>query len=295
MLTKKNKFQLALVTLLLSTTSIYAEYPYDGFNEQSSTQKEAPSEDVSDLTTTIIKNITANKSKKTLKKSQVAKADFSSLIIMDSEKASVKSGTTDITSSAFRLSYDKELNAESDVGAIFSYRQSKVDATGVKSKSYLLAPYYKYYSNITDKIDVQTIGNLVLGKQKNSGATSDYSKYGGGVTFVPNYYVSDALLFNAPVGLQSMKNSSGAGAGNTERKDIFNYGLGMEYNIQPNWLLNTSLLQTKDLGSSAKATYYTIQSTYYGELWNMGLGYKTVKNVTNYDEDSYMVSVQYNW
>ncbi len=102
-------------------------------------------------------------------------------------------------------------------------------------------------------------------------------------------------MFNLPVGIQTLKR--GSASNNTDLQKIANYGIGGEYRPKPNISINANIMQTKDLDSDSnlKATYYVLQSNYYGELWNVGFGYKTVKNVSNYDEDTYMLTVQYNW
>ena len=280
----KQKIALSTALLLILTNNIYAVG-----HDHDDAALPVP-EVITDISQTIIQNLSTTKQKKEDKKGKNnSKVDFSSLIIMDSERSSTDINGNSRTSSAFRISYDRELNSDSDVGAIFSYR----DTENV-SQSILLAPYYKYYKTINDKIDVETVANLTLGKQKIDNA-ADYNEYGAGVTVVPAYYVSDELMFTLPIGIQTIKRGSASNNDNLQK--LANYGIGGEYRPKPNMSVNANIIQTKDLASDSnlKATYYVLQSTYYGELWNMGLGYKTVKNVDNYDEDTYMLTVQYNW
>ena len=276
----KQKTTLSIVILLILTTNIYAAGENEpGYNHEYDYDDTTIAE-ITDISQTIIQN---------KRRQQGSKADFSSLIIMNSEKSSIDTYGTSQTSSAFKLSYNKELNSNSDIGAIFSYR----DTENI-SQSIQLAPYYKYYKTINDKIDIETTANLTLGKQKRDNA-SDYNQYGVGLTAIPSYYVNDALIFTLPIGIQTLKR--GSASNNDDLQKLASYGIGGEYRPIPNMSVNANIMQTKDLNSDSnlKATYYVLQSTYYGELWNIGLGYKTVKDVDNYDEDTYMLTVQYNW
>jgi len=289
-----------------------------------------PSATVSGTTTSvaaasndIIQQVTSTQQRKKVakvksKKSDKAKSfdtDFSSLVVMDSEKASMKSNGIDGSSSAFKFSYDKELKSGNDVGALFSYRNTKAsDVYGSKSKSILLSPYYKYYHTINDKIEVVGVGNLLLNKRDmDSSLFKDfaYLEYGMGLAAVPSYYVNDKLAFSLPVGIQTIKKKITNDVdssidfivnaiNNLGFQTSVNYGLGTEYAIKPNLYANLDVLQTKEVGSDKSytkdtVTYYDLRTTYYGEYWNYALGYKTVRNIANYDEDAYMVSVQYNW
>ena len=290
----KQKIRISIALLFILTNNIYAvQQPEQQQPEQQPEQQEdeniIPTE-IIDISQTIIQNLSTLKQKKQGKKGQnSSKVNFSSLIIMDSEKSSIDTYGTSRTSSAFKLSYDRELNNDSDVGTIFSYRDTK-DI----SKSIQLAPYYKYYKTINDKVDLETIANLTLGRQKRDNA-SNYNEYGAGVTLIPSYYINDGLMFTLPVGIQTIKR--GSSSNKTAFQKLANYGIGGEYRPKPNMSVNANVMQIKDLNSDSnlKATYYVLQSTYYGELWNMGLGYKTVRGVSNYDEDTYMLTVQYNW
>lgn len=248
-------------------------------------------------------------------KEKAFETDFSSLVVMDSEKANMSSNGIGGSSSAFKFSYDKELASGDDVGALFSYRSTKSsDVYGSKSKSILLSPYYKYYHIINDNIEVVGVGNLLFNlRQMDSSLFKnfDYFEYGMGLSAIPSYYVNDKLAFSIPVGVQTIKKKIQSDVpksidfivnaiNNLGFQTSVNYGLGAEYAIKPNWYANVDVLQTKEIGADKSytkdiITYYNLRTTYYGELWNYALGYKTVKNIVNYDEDAYMVSVQYNW
>lgn len=283
-----------------------------------------PSATVSGTTTSvatvsneIVEQVSTSKQQKKTKndKAKSFDTDFSSLVVMDSEKASMDSNGISGSSSAFKFSYDKEVKNGNDVGALFSYRKTKAsDVYGSKATSMLLSPYYKYYYTLNDKIEVIGVGNLVLGSQEMKSSLFNnfgYYEYGAGLSAIPSYYVNDKLSFSLPLGVQTLKKKIEGGApesidfivdaiNNLGFQNSVNYGLGAEYAIKPNWYVNLDALQTKELGADASntkdtVTYYNLRTTYYGELWNYALGYKTVKNIANYSEDAYMVSVQYNW
>jgi len=267
--------------------------------------------------TTIKQRQKANKNKKTKKGKQakIFNSGFSSLVIMDSEKASMHSNGIKGTSSAFKFSYDTELESGNDLGALFSYRKTKAsDVYGSKSTNISLSPYYKYYHTINDKIEVMGVGNLLINKRSlDSSLFNDftYLEYGLGLTAIPSYYVNDKLSFSLPLGVQTVKKKITSDVAssidfivdainNLGFQTSINYGLGAEYAIKPNWYANLNVVRTQEIGSNTtynrdKITYYNVGMTYYSELFNYRLGYKTVKNVSNYDEDAYMVSAQYNW
>lgn len=276
---------------------------------------------VADASNTIIEQVATSKQQKRVKqnkKAQKAKAfdtSFSSLVIMDSEKANMKSNRNKGTSSAFRFTYDKELKSGNDVGTLFSYRSTRAsDVYDSKSKSMLLSPYYEYYYTVNDDIEVIGVGNLLFNmRQMNSSLFNnfDYYEYGMGLSAIPSYYVNDDLSFSLPLGVQTIKKKINGNVPDTVDfivdaindlgfQSSFNYGLGAEYTIKQNWYVNLDILQTQEVGADKsydkdKITYYNLRTTYYGELFNYALGYKTVKNIANYDEDAYMVSIQYNW
>lgn len=260
---------------------------------------------------------TSKQRKKATKGSQSKSFDggFSSLVVMDSEKASMNSNGIKGTSSALKFSYDVEMKDGNDVGALFSYRKTKAsDVYNSKSSNILLSPYYKYYHTINDEIELIGVGNLLLNKRSlDSSLFQDFSylEYGAGLAVVPSYYVNDKLSFSLPIGIQTVKKKITSDVAssidfivdainNLGFQTSVNYGLGAEYEIQPNWYANLNVLRTQEVGSDKsynndKVMYYNVGTTYYSEFWNYALGYKTVKNVLNYEEDAYMVSVQYNW
>ena len=255
-----------------------------------------------------LKNKKANKSKS-------FSSNFASLVVMENEKASMHSNGIKGSSSAFKFSYDKELENGNDIGALFSYRKTKAsDVYSSKSSSILLSPYYKYYHTISDKMEIVGVGNLLFNKRSmDSSLFKDFSylEYGAGISAVPYYYFNDKFSLSMPIGFQTIKKKITSSVpssidflvnaiNNLGFQNSFNYGLGAEYAIKENWYTNFDVLQTKEIGGTKTynrdaVTYYSLRTTYYGEYWNMALGYKTVKNVLNYDEDAYMVSVQYNW
>jgi hypothetical protein len=300
----KNTIRLSLLATVILSSGLYSEEYYHG-NEREFPQEgyaHAPEKESIDISHTLIQNMYAlkNKRKKVQKSKNSGEEEnrFSSLIIMDSEKSEIEQGIVESSSSAFKLTYNQDASNNSDMGALFSYRNTKYDKSSAKSEEFFLAPYYKYYKDITDNIDIETVANLLVGTREFSGSTpsfDSYQSYGGGLTVIPGFYIGERVMFNFPVGVQGMQRS--ASSGDDELQNFLNYGVSGELKIMSNWFINANFLKTKDLESdnNLEATYYVVQSNYYGEYWNFGLGYKTVEDVKNYTEDTVMLSILYNW
>jgi hypothetical protein len=106
---------------------------------------------------------TANDKKDEANNDESYNTGFNSLIIMDSEKAYPKDKGISARTTAFRFSYDFEIKNGDEVGGMFQYRNTKSsDVYGSKAKSYSIAPFYKHYNDLTDKIELATVGNLVF-------------------------------------------------------------------------------------------------------------------------------------
>jgi hypothetical protein len=304
MINLRNRIGLSLLGTVIFSSGLYAETYYHDYDREYNQEgyAHAPEKESIDITHTLIQNMYAlkNKRKKVQKskKNGEEEGSFTSLIIMDGEKSEIEQGNVDSSSSAFKLTYNQDASNNSDIGALFSYRNSKYDGSSAKSEEFLLAPYYKYYKDITDNIDIETVANLLVGTREFSGRTPDfdsYQSYGGGLTLIPGFYIGERVMLNLPVGVQSMQRS--ASSGDDELQNFLNYGVSGEVKIMSNWFINANFLKTKDLESdnNLEATYYVVQSNYYGEYWNFGLGYKTVEDVKNYTEDTVMLSILYNW
>lgn len=241
---------------------------------------------------------------------------FSTVIMMDSEKSKLKDKGNEGTSSAFRFSYDKALASGNDVGFLMSYKDIKSDDVyGSKSKKLLISPFYKYYYDVNNNFDVVGVVNGVVDlSYMRSSLFSEgfgYLEYGAGITALPNYYLTDKFTISFPIGVQTLKKNLNFDVPDNVKfiksalNDIgfqtnLNYGMGLEYAIKDNWFVNTDVLKTQDIGSNKttskdKATYYSVRSAYRGESWDYVLGYKTVKDIDNFSEDAYMLSIQYNW
>ncbi len=269
---------------------------------------------ISNMSNSILLQTSKGRNKKNTTKSNMLDSDFSTIVVMDSEKASLVNNGISGRSSAFKFSYDTELNSGNDIGFLFAYKKNKAsDSLNSKSKSYLLSPYYKYYYTLNDDIEFIGVANLV-GSLKDMTSTLfpegfQYLEYGAGLSIIPNYYVNDKLLFRFPLGFQSIKKHIQnkvpsdiefiiKAINNIGFQTSINYGISAEYAIKPTWIVSANLLQTKLVNESSNrklATYYNLNTTYYTKLFSYVLGYKTVKDVSNYTENAYMVSVQYNW
>jgi len=240
---------------------------------------------------------------------------FNSVIIMDSEKATPTDRGIKAKTTAYRFSYDFEIENGDEVGGMFQYRNTKsTDVYGSKAKSYSIAPFYKHYNDLTDKIELATVGNLFLGyKDMDSSLFPDgmqYMEYGFGASAIPSYHVSDKTLVYAPIGFQStkknMKNKVPEelsflvdAINNVGFQNSINYGVGSEYMIKDNWSLRGDIFNTKQVGSNTsynkdQATYYSIKTNYFTDSWSYVFGFKTVKGIADYSENAYMLSINYN-
>lgn len=240
---------------------------------------------------------------------------FNSVIIMDSEKSTPTDSGIKAKTTAYRFSYDFEIENGDEVGGMFQYRNTKsTDVYGSKAKSYSIAPFYKHYNDLTDKIELATVGNLFLGyKDMDSSLFPDgmqYMEYGFGASAIPSYHVSDKTLVYAPIGFQStkknMKNKVPEelsflvdAINNVGFQNSINYGLGSEYMIKDNWSLRGDIFNTKQVGSNTsynkdQATYYSIKTNYFTDSWSYVFGFKTVRGISDYSENAYMLSINYN-
>ncbi len=300
----QNTIRLSLLATLILSSGLYSEEYYHKYRGEFTQEghAHAPEKESIEVSHTLIQNMYALKNKR--KKVQKSKnngeeeGSFSSLILMDSEKSEIEQGIKNISSSAFKLTYNQDASDNSDMGALFSYRNSKDNNNNNKSEEFFLAPYYKYYKDITDNIDIETVANLLVGTREFSGTTQyydSYQSYGGGLTLIPGFYIGERIMLNLPVGVQSMQRS--ASSGDDKLQNFLNYGISGEVKIMSNWFINANFLKSKDLepDNNLEATYYVVQSNYYGEYWNFGLGYKSVEDVKNYSEDTFMLSILYNW
>ena len=130
---------------------------------------------------------------------------------------------------------------------------------------------------------------------------------------MPQYKITDSLSVDASLGYQYSKKYIPSSKvpeelefvadaiNNLEAMQTINYGVGAEYHFTQNWRANADILQVKQLATDDleegrdKATYYTIQTQIDLYNWTLGLGYKIVEDVKDYEESSYMATVKYNW
>ena len=78
--------------------------------------------------------------------------------------------------------------------------------------------------------------------------------------------------------------------------------LNLKYYILPNWDVGVTVfylkhLETSDLAEGRdKAVYYAVRSKYtFLKRFVFSVGYKLVDHVKSYNENSYMLSLSYNW
>ncbi len=243
---------------------------------------------------------------------------FLSKIMFDSETTSANDGVKDIDSNGGILHYTTKFDSGNSVGILISYRYSSTDDRyDSKMANVAFTPFYKINADINKNFSLGTIinltGNTVYLDSSIFPDGAGYFEYGGGVGVIPKYQFNESFFIDGTLGYQYMKKYIPSSLvpdevdfitdaiNNLKALQTLSYGIGAQYNIKKEWRINGDILQIKQLVTDDiekgrdKATYYTISSTYDWKKWSFGLGYKTVKDVEDYSEDSYMLTLKYRW
>jgi hypothetical protein len=267
--------------------------------------------------------VIANSIIKNTKRSKEARAQLSggtgynSKVLLDAESASITNDgvKSKATSFTFDMNFDSEtLNGE--IGSVFIYKHVKSDQSNTKSHSLNLSPYYRFYQDISDDLYIAYVANVTANiHYLKSDVFTDgagYLEYGAGLTIVPDYAINDQLSINGIIGVQIIEKYVpvskldgdlqfiAEAINNLPWQKSTNFGIGAQYEPIPNMLVNVNMLRVSQLGSEVESDkknsmYYTASVNYYDNSWSYSLGYKTVRGVADYDEDAYMLGVQYNW
>jgi len=253
-----------------------------------------------------------------LKMIRTLSTNFSSKVLMNSESSSVKNKGEDGDSSAGVINYAKNLSNGDKFGFLTTYRYTKVDDHwGSKSGNLSFIPFWTINNQINDRFDIATTinlnGSVVYLESSIFPDGGGYLEYGGGAGVMPRYKITDSLSVDASLGYQYSKKYIPSSKvpeelefvadaiNNLEAMQTVNYGVGAEYHFTQNWRANVDILQVKQLATDDleegrdKATYYTIQTQIDLYDWTLGLGYKIVEDVKDYEESSYMATIKYNW
>ena len=244
--------------------------------------------------------------------------NFSSKVLMNSESATIKNKgeSGDATSGVLNYSYD--FTNGDKLGFLTTYRYTKVnDHWGSKSGNLSLIPFYTINSYINGQLDIATtinlIGSAVYLESSIFPDGGGYLEYGAGAGVLPTYKITDKLWLNTSLAYQYSKKYIPSSKvpedlefvadaiNNLEAMQTVNYGIGAKYHFTKQWRASADILQIMQLKKEDleegrdKATYYMAQTQYDLYNWTLGLGYKIVRDVADYEEDSYMFTCKYNW
>ncbi len=270
--------------------------------------------------TTTATNVTQTISTLSSKKKQDTSGitSFQSKVLMGSETVDIKDGTKEIDGKAGLVSFADDTDGGNNWGLVVAYRDtSSNDSFSSETKSLSFAPFYKIENPVNESFELPLIINLTTNilylKSTVFPDGGGYLEYGAGIGTTPSYKVSDSFLLNSNISLQYLKKYIPSSyvpedaewvadaINNLKPLRVLSYGAGFQFFILENWDISLDAMQAKHLvtddikAGREKATYYVTTTSYKGESWDIGLGYKTVKSVKDYDEDSYLVSLSYNW
>jgi hypothetical protein len=241
---------------------------------------------------------------------------FNSQVMLNSEYASITYKGQDATSTNFMFDYfdDSETYA-GEFGGMFIYKHVEADNLNTKVDTLNIAPYYRHYQDVSDDFYIAYVVNLAISlNYMKSDLFTDgagYVEYGMGFSVVPDYAINDQWSVNGIVGFQALDKYIPTSQLDDEVKFIaeavndvpwqksFNVGIGTQYEISNNMMFNANVLNVSMIGSDDgdrdESLYLAASFYYFDEAWSYSLGYKTVQNVDNYDEDAYMLTIIYNW
>jgi hypothetical protein len=243
---------------------------------------------------------------------------YQSEVMFGAETASITDNGNDISSTAGIVSYDSTLESGNAWGLLVPYRDSAVDdAYDSKSKAIAFIPYYKIRTSINDKLRMDYVLNgtmkLIYLKSTLFPDGGGYYELGGGFGAVPSYKVTDNLSLTGSMTYQYSKKSFPESAVPDEVKfvatainalpaqQVLTGSFALEYSLGSKFSVATEMMQASHLDKDAvpqgrdKATYYALKTNVALGNVLVQLGYKTVEEVKDYEEDAYMANVSLMW
>jgi hypothetical protein len=273
----------------------------------------------SEDTTTTESSTSTSTTKKEKKVNKFTGETYTSHIIMGSESIKAKDNGKRVKATAGVFTYAKDLQKDTKVGSVISYRVSQVD-DGLNSKSATLSimPFYqkykKVYKDVAIKSTVNLLGQSSILKSDIFDDPVGFFEYGLGYTLSSRYKYSDTLSFNASLGYHVSKKyipsefTKGAAKRVAESlnqlpaKQLASVNINATYKYNDKLTIKNDILASKQIELDGVADgrdlalYYTIQGDYIlAKKWLVGLGLKKVFLVKNYDEYAYKANVSYIW
>ena len=241
-----------------------------------------------------------------------------SISMLGSEKIMIKDGSTDVTGSSTVISFSSTSTSANSAGMLINYKTlSADDNLDSNTKHLLVTPYYKIDGGVNEKLNIPVVlslsANIVYLESTIFPDGVGYFEYGGAIGVLPSYKPLDNLTLKANLGYNYVKKYIPESYVPEDAKwlsdaindlkplQVASYGAGIKYDVLKNWIVIADVLQTKHLETQSikegreVATYYAVSSSYSWTDWTMRLGYKTVKDLEDYEEDAYMVSFGYSW
>ncbi|RUM58771.1 MAG: hypothetical protein DSY60_01075 [Persephonella sp.] len=225
------------------------------------------------------------------------------------------------------FSFSKEIGTDLTAGIILPYRKIKVK-DNVKSKltMYSIAPFVKFRTmkkgNFYNDLSFYTFLSLNNLKadldQNNTKDKIDYKELGIGTYINPTYKFNDLLTLDFNFGYQystylvrkadiTLTADNFGLTGNKEDiknsfkpRHLVNMGTSLTITPIPNgkvilgYAYSANVLGSQNF-EEERANYYYIKAYYTFWLFKVSLGYKKTDDANNYEEDTYMASVSYNF
>jgi len=246
---------------------------------------------------------------------------YTTEVKLDSEVGKIKNYGYDGDSKGSRFDPNFKIGKNYVIGSVIAYRTVDIDDEwDSKTKTLTIIPYVRYIKQINDKWDLTTVGFAQLGlvylKSQIFPDGAGYLSFGGGFSLVPQYKITDKLKAHFLGGYSFSKKYIpesevpddlkfvATAINRLEPMHILTTSVGLNYEILKGWFADASIsyvriFKADDLPEGRrKANYYVVKTYYIREVqWrkfkfklNLGLGYKMVRNVSDYKEDAYMLT-----
>jgi hypothetical protein len=243
---------------------------------------------------------------------------FSSQVMMSSETSTIVNNSQDGSATAGIAGFVRKLKNGNNWGMAFSYKFADMeDELSSKTKTLSILPFYtlnKYHNQIALPVTFNLALNVQYLESDVFKDGAGYLEYGFGTQVNPKYSINKKLYLKGTLGYNYLKKHIPSSFVPDDAKwladainsipaaQIFNYGVGLNYDFSVDWNVQLNIQQNKIVNNSSvedgrdAPIYYYASSKYdINDDWILRVGYKQVKNVKNYEEKTYMFSVNYNW
>lgn len=271
----------------------------------------------------VMKKGKGEKKEKREKERELLAKTYTSEIKMDSEKGNIKNAIGGLRFSGdtkgSRFSWERSISTNKSIGLIFAYKSVKMDDYwNSKTQTLSLMPDFKWSFHINDKWDLTTLTyaqvGLVYLESRLFPDGAGYLDFGGGFSLLPVYKLTEnsrlKLLFGYSFSKKYIPESEvpddvkfvATAINRLEPIQTITTSIGYSHRITGNWFVEASYTHIKIFKGEGlpagrrKADYYVVRSYYdFFTRFRAGLGYKLVRNVSDYKEDAYMLTLSYKW